>query len=257
MEKSSSTGNNADKTNDDHLGRSCPFCYKIFYDKSSCKRHVKNMHKEVNVDTETERNPQKKLFNCELCCRKFLYSWSLQLHLKYHDKLPKENFKCKICDKTFKYEHSLEMQVKKHEEEEKGFQCDLCTSNFTKKKNLYKHRGRVHGLHNIDFNAMKQRFVKDKICRLCQVDFGSNYEKFEAHIIRGNCAEKNVTFSVNDLERIKCEYCEKSYFDNDSLQRHIRWKHKTEQRVFPCTKCEKFYRNKSSLVNHVKKLHKN
>ena len=144
--------------------------------------------------------------------------------------------------------------MEKHVAEDKGFSCDLCTSKFTKKKNLYKHRARVHRLHNIDFKSMKQSFDQDTICRLCNVDFGSDYKKFEAHIIRGNCDKNKVNFSENDLQRIKCEYCEKSYFDKDSLQRHIRWKHKTEQRVFLCTKCDKSYKYKSSLANHVKKI---
>ena len=178
--------------------------------------------------------------------------------MEYHEKVLKNDFKCRLCDKSFKYEISLEMHTEKHEADEKGYYCDLCTSKFTKKKNLYQHRARVHQLHNIDFNAMKQNFGENRICRLCHIDFGSDYKKFEAHIIRGNCDKKDPNISVNDLQRIQCEHCEKSYFDNNSLQRHIRWKHNTqsEQRVFSCTKCDKSYRNKSSLVKHMHNLHK-
>ena len=64
MGESSPSGNVTDQTDDDHLGRSCPFCYKIFFDKFSCKRHVKDIHKEVNVDIQTEQNSQKKLLKC-------------------------------------------------------------------------------------------------------------------------------------------------------------------------------------------------
>ena len=86
MEERGSMGKNAEQMNNDYLGRSCPFCYKIFFDKFSCKRHVKNIHKEVNVELEVEKSPEKKLLKCKLCGRKFQYSWNLNVHMEHHDK---------------------------------------------------------------------------------------------------------------------------------------------------------------------------
>ena len=71
MEERGSMGKNAEQMNNDYLGRSCPFCYKIFFDKFSCKRHVKNIHKEVNVELEVEKSQQKKLLKSNCAVERF------------------------------------------------------------------------------------------------------------------------------------------------------------------------------------------
>ena len=64
MEESGSMDKNAEQKNNDYLGRSCPICYKIFFEKFSCKRHVKNIHREINVELEDEKSQQKNILKC-------------------------------------------------------------------------------------------------------------------------------------------------------------------------------------------------
>ena len=230
--------------------RSCPLCYRRFVDKFSCKRHVRNVHSELITNSEI---PKKKL-ECNLCGRKFLYSARLQNHIKFCDGEQEKNFNCERCGKKFKYDVILRSHMKKHKSEDEGFKCDLCDSKFSRKDNLYKHEARVHNVHNIDFKALEEGFRKTSICKLCKIDFESDFKTFKAHIVMGNCNIKPVTLSANDLTRIECEYCEKSFASNDSLKRHIDRKHGNDsERLFSCEQCDKSYVNKSSLVKHKKK----
>ena len=60
---------------------------------------------------------------------------------------------------------------------------------------------------------------------------------------------------VNMDKRFECNQCEKSYYDIDSLSRHIRWKHTLPTRTFECTDCDSSFKLKSSLVRHQRKKH--
>ena len=131
-------------------------------------------------------------------------------------------------------------------------------SKFTRKDNLYKHKARIHGEYNINFNAAEETF-KDSggVCKLCEIDFGSDFDKFKAHLFRRSCKDKKEC-EVNDLERYQCEICDKSYLDKDSLKRHINWKHKiSEQTKFECELCKVSYAHHSSLARHIRKMHVN
>ena len=169
---------------------------------------------------------------CQKCNQIFKEEAVMKLHIKKHNGDVKI-FKCKECGKTYKCECFLILHMKKREDQLKGFFCNDCNSKFTRNDNLYKHKGRIYREYNINFNAAEETFKgSGGVCKLCEIDFRSDFEKCKAHLKRRSCKDKQF-FEDNDLEIYYCEICDKSYLDKDSLKRHINWKHKiSEQTTF-------------------------
>ena len=170
------------------------------------------------------------------------------------EELADTEFKCTKCEKVFKHKTSLKRHLKQHEAELDGFVCDICNSKFTREDNLYKHRGRIHGLFNINFDATKVCSKEKIVCKMCNFDFGEDCQRFENHLARRSCLKKERTVEVNEEDKFECTFCERSYFDQDSLFRHIEWKHKNAK-SYACEHCSVTFQYKSSLVRHKRKVH--
>ena len=233
----------------------CPLCFVIFCEEYTRDRHMRKVHKKDKKEKKVNHLPGT-YFLCTRCNRSIKRESDFKRHMKAHEEV--NIFKCEVCGKTYKYECLLTLHIEKHEEKLKGFFCDDCNAKFTRKDNLYKHRERVHGRYNINFDAAKETFTDSGgICKLCEIDFDSDFDKFAAHLARRSCKEKKE-FKVNSEERFQCEICEKSYLDINSLRRHINWKHKnSEPTKFDCELCKVSYAHPSSLARHVRKMHLN
>jgi len=207
------------------LDATCPFCFTFFIDKFARYRHVKTFHS----DTPNERI-KTKLNN-------------------------ESSEKCAECGKVYKHKISLKRHMEVHKDEADGFDCDICKKKFTRNDNLYKHRERVHHIWNVNLDAVRKEFKDKLICPMCSADFGTNLNKFETHLVSKACKDKEKIVEIDENHRFKCDLCDRSYADMDSLHNHQRWKHNNVNRDFKCSFCEASYSYKSSLVRHVKKSH--
>ena len=92
-------------------------------------------------------------------------------------------------------------------------------------------------------------------CQICSMDFGTEKEKLYAHIASKVCLAKINNVSLSKDDRYACTKCEKSYLDKDSLMKHTRWKHSSNNPMYKCSLCNIDFKYKSTLVRHQKKVH--
>lgn len=208
------------------LNKTCPFCFIVFVEKFSKDRHVRLVHSE---------KPEK------------------QNESKHMDD---ESFeKCTECGKVYRHKISLKRHMKVHKDAPDSFDCDLCNKKFTRNDSLFKHRERVHHLWNVNLEAVRKKFKNKLICPMCSDDFGTDNNKFELHLVSKACKDKDKIVEIDENDKFKCDLCDRSYSDMNSLQNHIRWKHNNSTRDFKCSFCEASFSYKSSLVRHIRKSH--
>ena len=101
-------GNHMDHSQPDHDSldrRSCEQCGKVFAQKSSLFRHVRDIHHEVGFEGCSS-------FKCDICKKQFEREENYHRHMKLvHEPKSDAEFKCSICQKGF----SLKANCKKHE----------------------------------------------------------------------------------------------------------------------------------------------
>ena len=219
------------KLKGEKLLRTCVLCFRVFHDKRGCLRHVCNSHsKNKNSANKSATKPE---LVCSLCSKVFTHIKSFERHKREHSENNTESFECAHCDKKYK-----------------------------RKDNLLKHEQRIHSFFKIDFERAASFSCIDNMfkCPLCLASFGKEKERFFAHIASKVCHKdpnyKHDTDITEDL-RFKCQLCEKSYSNKDSLERHARWKHGEKIKKFQCNFCKVTFNYKSSLKRHIKKSHAN
>ena len=127
------------------LDATCPLCFTMFVEKFSRDRHVRKMHS----DDESIESSEVNAISVPPC----------------------ETEKCTECGKHFKHTTSLNRHMKTHQETQESFNCDLCCKNFQRKYTLFKHRERVHNLHNVNLTAVRKSFKDIFVCPMCSSDF--------------------------------------------------------------------------------------
>jgi len=206
------------------LEATCPFCFRMFVEKFSCERHVKNKH-----------------------------SKQLPKTVRKHVEKPVE---CLTCNKTFSNLANLKRHEKIHVEISPDIQCDICCKNFSRKDNLFQHRERVHKLFNINTDAMKPESEQTSYqCKMCDADFGPNQDALVNHILDKVCKKRNDFLEVNEEGRIECNVCDKTYIEMNSLRKHIRSEHQPGNSSVSCDLCGKIYADMSSLTRHLNATH--
>ena len=222
----------------------CKFCFVIFHDKQACSQHMKVYHSSKQSDVI-----------CKLCGKVFKLQRSLVLHHKAtHSSKEKET--CTVCQQEYSHLKDLNLHMKKHTGEDPVITCDKCNSTFSSKTNLYQHRQRIHGLHNINFKEAHDllRNIDGKMqCKICNETF-KDKQKLNRHLISKVCLT-NEEFSLNSDGLFQCKLCDNSYQDKTSLRRHCRMKHETKGAGIVCSECGSNFSTKSSLKRHMKRKH--
>jgi len=232
-----------EKEEKDRNSRTCTVCFMLLTSKQAMKRHIVNVH-------------QAKNFECEKCEKKFNSQESLDMHM-ISSLFEKDKHVCKTCSKEYKHKKDLDRHTRIHDEESSivNISCDECGKVFTRKSNLYKHRGRKHGLYYLNFEkARKVLKTEDGSfeCKICHEKFAEDeWNKLDTHLVLKECLNSE---SLNDDSLFQCQNCEKAYQDKNSLQRHMKLKHHYLKSLC-CDLCDFVSAYKSSLARHVKKAH--
>ena len=229
-----------------HTGKShrCDFCGNCYTREDTLKQHVKLTHSE-----------SLHYVKCKDCGKAFSSKRSLQYHLKdcssrsgchvvsSKDALQKATKKCKFC----------------------------CRRTFVSNKELYDHMTS----HLFDNNGDQQKVVlklksmlesKDYKCNHCGACFNRHYDlclhqRFHAGHAVFKCEYCKSTFEnfkllkehmIRHPEKIRCEFCERSFSRRHHLLRHLQLIH---CRMALCVHCRKLYANRSQLNKHVRRMH--
>ena len=181
--------------------RTCPKCFKMFFNKQSLGRHIKQEHERVG---------RIKCANC-------LKTFASKISLKYH--MTNEHSEVSIieCKKCGEYCSDMKMymnHIKSHGVDE--MICEECGKTIRGKNHYKRHLPEVHD-EETRLNLEKTRvMVYEYKCDEC--DFRTkrkyllDYHKQRKH--------------SQDVPSFKCENCNKTFSYRSSLNRHKKSCHK-------------------------------
>ena len=257
----------------------CANCFKVFSNRKSLQRHMKNEHKELmfmNLKAESvepvieppkialdsserskrwrDRNPKLKI-DCPVC-GKTVTNRTLGHHVKLvHSTKDK---KCTECNKCFGTEKSLELHMKHHGDKE--FVCDKCDyrSAFNGGLRLHiesKHEGIRHPCSFENCDAVYT--CKGTLDNHIKTDHnGLRYEcdkcEFKTKATSNMRSHKK---SIHEDEyNYNCEECDMKFKARGTLRQHIKGIHQKIR--YQCPVCEKLLTQFGDLKRHSKKIHK-
>ena len=144
--------------------RNCPFCDESFTGHSGYYKHIKKVHRGINVK---EENKEKPLWRCSSCD----YTNHKKNNLLRHDKIYHSiNYLyCDQCEYKTKLKTQLnEHQKKRHDFSFQKFKCDQCDYQCIRSDYLKKH---IQGLHEkvrypcdqCDYQATRRQYLNKHI----------------------------------------------------------------------------------------------
>ena len=193
--------------------------FNTIEDQPNVVSNLKNAD-PLNVD-EGIKNHHK----CDICSKSFNNKNNLKRHIiNAHNELTHQ---CEFCEQRYYKPSDLRKHTKRVHEQIRNHKCDTCTKAFTSKKDLMVHIDSVH-------KGLKHT------CELCGNDF-SGFASLINHF-------KNVH---NGEKSHKCELCDKAYYLDENLKKHIAKVHTKHK----CDLCENSYQQMSRLREHIKRIH--
>ena len=267
----------------------CSLCDKHFAQSCSLYRHLKKSHKNeklvldkfetsksnkiISDQKSTASNQEKimhaddkslqdKIFTCDSCEKCFAKKSKLDRHINGVHKGIK-NHRCLVCDHKFFQYSNLKQHMLRVHEKLKNYICDLCDKSFFHSPSLRRHYKKVHKIQKLV--AENRSFEKDGISQITDQKILNNEE---------------LSSSVNDSKKYKCELCVKYFSYLPSLNRHFKKVHKNEklvakndahpsdqkiekhmksvhvgQKRHKCDSCSKSFDGIHELRRHIKSAH--
>ena len=180
----------------------------------------------TNLETHVARSHAEKLYECDICAKKFGLERDMQVHRKSHNV-----FVCDICGKELhskaalkSHTDTIHLGIKKRPL--KTVMCDHCGVSLASKNAYQEHVNREH-LHVRPFG-----------CPLCSMSFYSNYS-LRSHI---NTHGEQRNFS--------CEECGRSFKNTNALKTHMNTHLDASLKPFMCNICSRTFAQKGALVRH-------
>ena len=241
----------------------CPECPYNSRKKAQLEKHINTIaHTGINVKSKTvnedfsEHSEQKENGpdnNSEVSSEDKIYSSEAdvfqsstktkidanKLERREKSKLVQ---KCRNCP----YFSGSEKQFARHQEthhSDNVHKCEQCGSSFTGKRVLASHIKVVHLLEG--FN-----------CTFCDTILRTS-KKLNSHMKVKHLAKDKQLKPSKRYERKfkihKCDVCDYSCYNSNSLARHIESKH--DSTMNPCDECDKEFKVKQEMVVHKRNVH--
>ncbi|XP_055702191.1 zinc finger protein 39-like [Phlebotomus papatasi] len=193
----------------------CPVCGKLFSSKFSCQRHQETFH-----------STNENYYKCDKCDKKFTHRSYLRIHAHVHSR--EKNYICQKCKRAFKTQKFLERHEKKHANQMllPTYKCIFCPRTYKSTSVLNTHMSRSHHY------SSSAADVSD--CNL------------------NNTCDQDTTENEASAN-LKCEFCEKNYFNKESLAEHKRVVHAIEiydKDLLRCPVCYRGFKQKQQLTLH-------
>ncbi|KAK3723805.1 hypothetical protein QZH41_019481, partial [Actinostola sp. cb2023] len=188
-------------------GYTCGKCNKIFTSLSYLARHIKRVCPDMSC----------RKWKCTLCDKAFRHPFGLQQHVYTHT--GERPHKCPLCPKAFYSSNDLRRHSRihsgdlrrhnlaVHDGKEKSFDCDLCTSTFSKAADLRRHSTTLH-----------QRPLKTMECEDCGTQFSTPI----CLKMHRDTYHKNPSMATTaDTDKVyTCDVCGKRYSSAVLLTKH-------------------------------------
>jgi len=227
--------------------------------QSIIKKRSKTIREEESIVVKEETNEAvavdvkgKKLFDCELCERKFERRNSLKVHkVDVHEK--SGAYACGFCNKAFYYKYARDVHERRHGGE-KLYICDKCESSFYSKSNLSDHVKTHIKVNDVELE-IAQHYTEKTNGRYTEITkSGSGRGHFQCElckiIVRGRSGIKCHIIDVHEKSgAYACGFCDKSFYYKGARNEHQK-KHSGEKSV--CDDCGKSFDTRSNLNQHVK-----
>ncbi|XP_041988828.1 zinc finger protein 62-like isoform X2 [Aricia agestis] len=239
---------------------SCKLCHTSMQDVDSLIDHLMSEH-EARYDKSVDNNLQpfkliKDKYPCPICEEEHLFFGKLLSHMSQEHSENKHL--CMHCGRSFRSAPGFRFHVRNCRGTTVTFKCDVCNLECSSKNILQRHLGNEHDIKRIKCNVCGEKFTaryalnrhmidahdSGNVCQYCGKQFPGNYFLVD-HVEKIHLKEKGV----------KCEMCDKSFYDAKRLKNHM-VKHQ-ETRVFRCDVCGKPFRWKKNLKGHMNKHHNN
>lgn len=145
-----------------------------------------------------------------------------------------KRFQCELCSRLFAKQHLLNthLKIKHTEKEDRPYACTEpdCDQRFVMPALLRFHIDKVHNLGD------------SRVCDICARFFKCS-KSYERHY---------QVEHTNIDQRVQCDLCQKWFKHLDTLKEHIR-RHKADRAQ--CKYCGRVSSNKKSLRLHVRNVH--
>lgn len=187
--------------------------------------HVKNSKKIIHSISEDHDIFSNK-FDCPVCSEHFDQHKKFVKHLGifHKDYKHEKKVKCPVCKAVCadwgKFTRHLAIHTGK-----KGFECDICHREFSRKDHMRKHRT-IHVPEDRPYS-----------CPYCDKKFCEN-----------NILQRHLN-SHTGHKPYKCGICGMAFFGDSTLKQHVLTH--SEDRPFLCTECGMSFRRKGTLKHHM------
>ena len=210
----------------------CNICKKSFASNPLLRYHMLEHIKAIQQKLQSHK--------CDDCKKTFMKSHDLMKHKQ--DSHPLDlNLKCGSCEKVFVQGNQLKNHENTVHKVMKLYKCNSCEKKFNSRGNRRNHTIKVHIEQNEvpisedlnkTFNSPKQKSPK-KLSFECD----------------------KVLPSVKGKDKMKCEFCTKTFKQNLNLSVHIRFVHK-EKEKHACNVCGMDFRFPANFKYHMDNFHK-
>lgn len=200
----------------------CSLCDDLFEDRRSFAKHYKDTH-GVNVPTT---------YPCKIC-DVVLSTWPRFMNHLREEHSSDLKFQCALCQMKFlRSDHCKEHEKncrKKYEDSVNYFTCPICAIIFYREETFKKHKETAH----LGENPAPVSFFE--------------------HLRKRPTEDEEEEADERDQERITCTTCNKTFKNEQSLNKHISLLHSNQ--AWSCEKCDAVFVHRSTKISHMSKIH--
>ena len=254
-----------------------PDCGKLYYTVKALHKHYREVHKENPKDVckyaryKKNKNKNFEAF-CQECNKSFKIETNYEDHMEEHKVgLGIKLFQCDICQKKFHYRIKLWAHLSTKGQSSAGdsnlcFECGEYFVNFCELK-LHQQKHKKKLTYKIKKEKAQNEPQVPKKCFYCDLSFpGSRLFKHMYHehdhgavfcdVCGKKCwgkkgIEKHLPVHNEGLP-FNCEHCGKGFKSRYNVERHIGTVHTSDsEKKFKCAKCGKGFNLQVNLEGHM------
>jgi len=212
----------------------CVFCEVVFDTSNSFERHLEEKH-------PIERKKFSRAYCvCQACGKEFKDFGGLKKHKIYEG--PLHTCRCMECKIDFDCWTDLSHHILKMHDNKVKYWCGFCGINSFESEDVKNHHKKFCKVQSA-VGPVKMCSESMVICTICGAEVEISFHKVKSHL-----KEYHSEFGM------KCDLCEKIFFDEGNLQDHYNSIHVNNSR-YACDMCEKAFPNKNHLKVHKEKAH--